>query len=242
MIRQALLLAGLAVGPIPAQPVPLPEPNYCFGFLRSVPDRATLPEAEAMRIQKEHLAHLTALGEKRWLVGAGPILTPGGLRGLLISKCASVAEANELAGSDPAVTSKRLFVETYRWTGPPGIGERYWQEKSANPDYKVRMQKYPLALLKKSSSWKDWPPKEIFMEHVSHVMGVMKQGKLSAAGPFHDGGQWLGVFIFTAGMTPEEGRALAEADPMVKAGFATVEALEWLAADGTFRSSTQATH
>lgn len=230
-----MFLAGLAVWPVAAQPVPLPEPNYCFGFLRAVPDRPNLPEPEAMRIQKEHLAHLNALAEKKWLVGAGPILTPGGLRGLLISKCASVAEANELAGADPAVTGKRLFVETYRWTGPLGIGDRYWKEKDSDPGYKVRMQKHTLTLLKKSASWTGWPSKEVFQQHFAHVMGMTNQAKLVAAGPFHDGGPWLGVFIFATGVTPEEGRALAEADPMVKGGYAAIEAMEWLAADGTFQ-------
>ena len=234
MIRQVLVLGGLTVWKILAQPAPMPEQNYCFGFLRAVPDRPTLPEAEGMRIQKEHLAHLNALAEKRWLVGAGPILTPGGLRGLLISKCASVEEANELAGADPAVKAQRLFVETVRWSGPPGIGERYSKEKSADPNYKVRMQKHPLVLLKKSAAWKDWPSKETFQQHFEHLMGIRKQGKLAAAGPFRDGGQWIGVFIFSAGLSPDEARALSEADPLVKSGYATVELLEWLAADGTF--------
>ncbi len=214
-----------------AQPVPFPKPNYCFGFLNAVPNRPDLPQEEAQRIQAAHMAHLHALGEKRWLLGAGPILTPGNLRGLLISRCQSVEEANELASADPAVQNKRLSVESYAWSGPPGIADAYWQEKAQNPAEKDRMQKHPIAFLRKSPSWQGWPAKEVFAAHFAHLESLRKAGAVAAAGPFHNGGDRLGVVIFGT-IAIDEARRLAEQDPLVQGGHARVEILEWLVADG----------
>ncbi len=225
------IVAALAGLPACAQPVTMPKPNYCFGFLNAVPDRPQLPPDEATRIQKEHLAHLGALAEKRWLVAAGPILTPGGPRGLLISRCQSVAEANELASADPAVKNRRLFAANYLWTGPEGIGDGYWKRKETNPQAPDRMLKHSIVFLRKSSTSR--ADKAAFAAHLAHVEALRKSGRLVAAGPLQDAGDLLGVLVFEETPIDEAGR-LVEQDPLVAGGHARVEAYDWLVADGVF--------
>ena len=227
------IVAALVSLPACAQPVEMPKPNYCFGFLNAVANRPQLPQEEVLRIQKEHLAHLGALAEKRWLVAAGPILTPGGPRGLLISRCRSVAEANELASADPAVKNRRLWVESYLWTGPDGIGDAYWKGKEANPQAADRMLKHSIVFLRKGASWSGWPAKEVLEAHFANVRSLKKATRLVAAGPLHDGGARLGVFVFEE-TAIDEARRLVEQDPLVAGGHASVEAYEWLVADGVF--------
>ncbi|MCW5983554.1 MAG: hypothetical protein KIT09_36020 [Bryobacteraceae bacterium] len=235
-IAAVVLLAGAGGGlggVAAAQPVEFPKPNYCFAFLHAVAGRPELPEAEAMDIQKRHLAHLGWLWEKGWLEAAGPIVTAGGPRGILISHCKSVAEANELASADPAVQNKRLYVESHFWAGPAGIGERYRKEKAAKPDAEDRMTKHALVLLRKSATWSGWPPAEVFEAHFAHIAALKKAANAVAVGPFIEGGEWLGVFVFRD--TPlDDARRLAQQDPMVRGGFARLEAYEWLVADGVF--------
>ena len=54
-------------------------------------------------------------------------------------------------------------------------------------------------------------------------------GKLVIAGPFADGGDLRGLFIFRV-ETLEEAKALAEQDPAVKAGRLVLEWHPWYAA------------
>ncbi|MBI3679626.1 MAG: hypothetical protein HY235_04455 [Acidobacteria bacterium] len=220
--------------PVFAQTTGMPKPNYCFGLLRAAPNRPELPPEEAQRIQKEHLAHLTALGQKRWLVAAGPIATPGELRGILISKCQSVSEANQLASADPAVKHGRLVVESFGWAGPSGIGDRYWEAKAKDPGTPNKMLTHVLVFLRKGPNWNGFPPRETMETHLAHVAALRKAGKMAAAGPFPDGGDWIGVFCFTSGVGLDEAKGLAAQDPLVAGGLARIEAYEWLAAAGTF--------
>ncbi len=188
------------------------QANYCFGFLKAVPDRPTLPKEEAERIQAAHIAHLTVLGQKRWLRAAGPMGTPGPIRGILISRCRSVKEANELASADPAVKAGRLTVETYSWTGPEGIADRYWQIHDADPNAKDKMAPHALVLVRAGSSRGEMKP-------------VSGGGKLAAGGPFTGSTDLLGVLVYR-NTTLDQARQMAAANPSVPSG-AAFEILEW---------------
>jgi uncharacterized protein len=56
-----------------------------------------------------------------------------------------------------------------------------------------------------------------------------ESGKLLVAGPFMDGGDLRGMFVFRV-ETLEEAKALAEQDPAVKAGRLVIEWHPWFAA------------
>lgn len=61
---------------------------------------------------------------------------------------------------------------------------------------------------------------------------MAKTGKLVIAGPFENGGNYAGVFVFKVGSL-DEARALAESDPAVKAGLLVANVHRWLVAQGS---------
>ena len=68
------------------------------------------------------------------------------------------------------------------------------------------------------------------LEHLQHLGKLQRLGKLALNSPIMAEHDILGVSVYAAEL--EEARALAEADPKVKAGFLTVEAIPWMAVQG----------
>ena len=80
-------------------------------------------------------------------------------------------------------------------------------------------------------SWKAGVPafeQEGLQLHVAHYAGLLKQGKLVMGGPFLDAKSG-GIMIAEPGVSEEELRAFAAADPAVKSGLLTFEVRPWLA-------------
>jgi uncharacterized protein YciI len=65
------------------------------------------------------------------------------------------------------------------------------------------------------------------LEHLQHLTKLQIMGSLVLNGPIMAEHDILGVSVYAAGL--EEARAMAEADPKVKAGYLTVEAIPWMA-------------
>jgi uncharacterized protein YciI len=128
-VLAALLVAALAPGPRPGAAPPEPvapavTPPAKFEFeqfqlvlLVRPADRKEIPEAEAETIQKQHLAHLTKMGESGKMMIAGPFgdQRDPTLRGACIYRVATPEEARALAEADPAVKTGRLRVEVVTW-------------------------------------------------------------------------------------------------------------------------------
>jgi len=126
-LAAALLLAApaLAAEPAaapakPAEANPAAPPNmesYQLVILKRGP--AWTPEVtDATReLQKQHLAHLTRMGELGKMVIAGPFSDQRDptARGACLYRVGSVDEARALAEQDPAVKSGRLTVEVVTW-------------------------------------------------------------------------------------------------------------------------------
>lgn len=89
---------------------------------------------------------------------------------------------------------------------------------------KLGMKKYVLAILKTGPTVVA-PGKErdeIFKGHFANMNRLADEGKLVVAGPFSDGNDWRGLFIFNV-ETIEEAKKLTETDPVVKSGVMIVE-------------------
>jgi uncharacterized protein YciI len=68
--------------------------------------------------------------------------------------------------------------------------------------------------------------------HLAHINKMAESGKLVAAGPFEEGGQYRGLLVFDVD-TKEEAMGIEAEDPAVKAGRLKMETFYWWAAKGT---------
>ena len=67
--------------------------------------------------------------------------------------------------------------------------------------------------------------------HLANIRRLGAEGKLDIAGPFLDGGDLKGIFIYNVGSL-EEADSLAKTDPAVKAGRLIVELHPWMSMPG----------
>lgn len=67
---------------------------------------------------------------------------------------------------------------------------------------------------------------EIQKSHMANISKLADEGKLIIAGPFINGGEKRGIFIFDV-ITKSEAEALTNTDPAIKAGILKMELVEW---------------
>jgi uncharacterized protein YciI len=100
---------------------PLKMTTAYFGLLtrgaKWTPEKTPATE----ELQKAHIANIIRLAGLKKLVVAGPFGDDGTLRGIFVFKVATLAEAKELAETDPAVKAGRLAIEIYPWFVPEGV-------------------------------------------------------------------------------------------------------------------------
>lgn len=94
--------------------------KYVMAFLRRGPNR-TMDSVKAAELQAAHLQNITRLAEEGTLVVAGPFYGDGDLRGIYIFAVDSLAEAEALTNSDPAVQAGSLEMELLEWYGPAAL-------------------------------------------------------------------------------------------------------------------------
>jgi uncharacterized protein YciI len=68
--------------------------------------------------------------------------------------------------------------------------------------------------------------KQLMQAHLKNIGLLPKEGKLAIAGPFLDGGNYAGVYIFNV-TNVADAKALVETDPAVKAGVFSFEMHPW---------------
>src|SRR6185503_19949529 len=88
---------------------------------------------------------------------------------------------------------------------------------------------YTLVFLHKGSAPLDDETRNerLQLEHLHHLTKLQMVGKLVLNGPILVEHDILGVSVYAAAV--EDARAMAEADPKVRAGYLTVEAIPWIA-------------
>jgi uncharacterized protein YciI len=84
--------------------------TYQLVLMRPAPTAAPLTPPE----QLAHLRNMDTMVKNGHLITAGPVLEPGDLAGIFVFDTGA-AEADKLAASDPAVTSKKMVVERHPW-------------------------------------------------------------------------------------------------------------------------------
>jgi uncharacterized protein YciI len=121
----------------------------------------------------------------------------------------------------------RLLLAALIMTGLAGAS---LAAEEGKPAPTITMKTYYLGLIKKGPSWTpdETPEVRALQEgHMANIRRLGAEGKLLLAGPFLDGGDLRGLFLFEVA-TLEEAKALCETDPAVKAGRLVVEVHPWL--------------
>ena len=202
-----------------------PAARFFFVLLKHPANAPQMSKEDGDKIQEAHMANIRKLYEEHKLVIAGPFMDDGVLRGIFVMKAASLDEAKEWATSDPAIKAGRLEAEVHGpWMiQPQGIHE------TETPN---TLEKYSLLLVHQGDKWdaKSPVPQDVVKQHMAYGMGLMQQGKLALAGPFHDDGELKGIFIYSVSM--DEAMKLEAEDPMVKNGFFKIEGHPWATAKG----------
>jgi len=93
---------------------------YVMALLKAGPNRDRSPE-EARRLQAAHMANIDRLAAQGKLVLAGPFEDSGELRGIYIFDVRTVAEAEALTKTDPAIQAGSLVMELHPWYGSAAV-------------------------------------------------------------------------------------------------------------------------
>lgn len=67
---------------------------------------------------------------------------------------------------------------------------------------------------------------ELMAGHFGMINRLAGEGKLVLAGPFSEGGDFRGIYVFDV-KTIEEAQKLTETDPSIKEGYFKVEFIKW---------------
>jgi uncharacterized protein YciI len=100
----------------------------------------------------------------------------------------------------------------------------------------LKMTTYQLVMLRKgpAAGTASTPAGQaVLKEHVSYLYTLAADGVAMVAGPFTDGGEIQGI-IFMKAPSPEKALEIEAADPAVKAGVFTAEALPFMSPEGWF--------
>ncbi|HTH38059.1 MAG TPA: YciI family protein [Pyrinomonadaceae bacterium] len=90
------------------------------------------------------------------------------------------------------------------------------------------MREYVMCFLKTGSLKVDEAAKraELMKGHFGMINRLANEGKLILAGPFSNGGDFRGIYVFDV-KTIEEAQKLTETDPSIKEGYFKVEFIKW---------------
>ncbi|MEX0661550.1 MAG: YciI family protein [Balneolaceae bacterium] len=113
--------------------------------------------------------------------------------------------------------------------GESSVESRFDQELADQlgaDDYGMRS--YVMAILKAgpNTDQDEEEAMELQRGHMANINRLAEEGVLVLAGPFSDGGEMRGIFIFDV-ETVEEARELTESDPAVQAGRLAMELHPW---------------
>ena len=94
--------------------------KYVMAFLKKGPNR-DLDSLKAQELQTAHLENITKMAEEGKLVLAGPFFGEGELRGIYIFNVPTIAEAQALTNTDPAIQAGSLEMELLEWYGSAAV-------------------------------------------------------------------------------------------------------------------------
>ena len=94
---------------------------YVFVILKTGPNKITDKE-KLNELFRGHMSNINRLAEAGKLVVAGPFMkNDKSYRGIFILNAKTIAEANELLSTDPAINEKIFDTETFEWYGSAAL-------------------------------------------------------------------------------------------------------------------------
>jgi uncharacterized protein YciI len=96
--------------------------QYVIAFLKAGPNRPK-DQKTAADLQAQHMDNINRMAAEGKLVLAGPFMDDGELRGIYVFDVRTVAEAEALTKSDPAVQAGSLAMELHPWYGSAALME-----------------------------------------------------------------------------------------------------------------------
>jgi uncharacterized protein YciI len=229
IIANSALLTLLFVAAVAlVQPQPSPNnANYFFVLLKRPTNAPQVSKEAGEKLQEEHMANIRKLHTEHKLVIAGPFMDDTSLRGIFVLRADSLAQAQELANSDPAIKAGRLAAEIH---GPWSIDPKAIHAP-ATPE---AMEQYTLVLMKSGAKWNpsDARVMDVVKQHGAYLAQLTDQAKIALAGPFpfDDPGDLRGVVIFR--VNSDETAKLVQDDPVIKADLLTSELHPWITGKG----------
>ena len=94
--------------------------KYVIAFLKRGPNRDRSKE-ESAALQSAHMKNIGRMADEGKLVLAGPFYGDGDLRGLYVFNVETIAEAEALTNSDPAIQAGSLEMELKEWYGSAAV-------------------------------------------------------------------------------------------------------------------------
>lgn len=120
-------------------------------------------------------------------------------------------------------------TEGYSQTGQSGSNSSYDAELAKKLGADERgMKQYVMCFLKTGPLKVEDKARqaELMKGHFGMINRLADEGKLIVAGPFVEGGDFRGIYLFDV-RTVEEAKALTETDPSIKEGYFKVEFIKW---------------
>ena len=229
MAGAAILCSIAAIAPARAPKTNSQEPKYEMGTfyicLLVKPPNFSASQA-SQKLFQSHFNHVKGLLASGKAAIAGPFGDDTRIAGLLVLNASSPEEARALEEADPLVKEGGFSVEVLKWWAAKGI---------MKPVQPTNMVTYYFSFLRRGPKWtpeKTPETEKLQAAHMANINAMAKTGKLVIAGPFENGGDYAGVFVFKVGSL-EEAKALAESDPTVKAGRLVAETHPWMVAQGS---------
>ncbi len=216
----AALMSAMASAALFAQA----KPEYDMGkmqmlFLSDSPEWKASGRGDEIR--KEHRAYIEGLVINGKLALWGEVTTEGGLREIGVVKTESIEEARAMTQLFPAVKAGMLQADVLSW-----YAARNLLKPAQVP---LTLSNYVFGVLVRGSKWtkeQTEETKKIQEGHMANINRLAETGKLVLAGPFVDGGDRRGVFIFKIDSL-SEAQALTDTDPAVIAGRLKIELHRW---------------
>ena len=108
-------------------------------------------------------------------------------------------------------------------------------QKGKKPEEDIRQYFFVMLTAGKDRSQDSATAARIQAGHMANISRLYKEGKLKVAGPFGDGGNWIGLFIFDCASKAEV-EQLLQTDPAVRSGRLAYDIRPWYtAAVGSFK-------